>query len=142
MSIKNKIYRGRAKGQRNLERKRIVSVHGYIEVFEPKHPCAKKNGYVLEHRMVAWDAGLITDKTMNVHHKNEDKTDNRLKNLEVISHAEHVSRHWKGVQRSASGEPCAKCPTLTRSQYGLCTKHYRQWWDKCHRRKVSSHGAI
>jgi hypothetical protein len=99
---------GRAKGQRNLKRKRIISVHGYAEVFEPKHPCAKANGYVLEHRMVAWDSGLLTDKRMNVHHKNEDKTDNRLQNLGVIEHGKHISHHWKGVKRGPfSKERCS-----------------------------------
>lgn len=92
---------GRVKGQRNASRKRIVTVHGYVDVFEPTHPLAKKNGYVREHRMVAWDAGILTDKTKNVHHRNEKKTDNRIQNLEVIGHAEHVRQHWDGKKRGA-----------------------------------------
>lgn len=90
---------GRKPGSRNKRRYRIKTVHGYVDVFEPKHPLAKKNGYVLEHRMIAWDAGLMSDKILQVHHKNEIKTDNRLENLEVTTCAEHTSHHWRGKKR-------------------------------------------
>lgn len=78
---------------------RIINAHGYIDIFEPSHPLARSNGYVGEHRLVAWAAGLLKDRHMEVHHRNGDKTDNRLDNLEVISHAEHTRRHWSGAKR-------------------------------------------
>lgn len=90
---------GRKIGSRNKKRSRVKTVHGYIELFEPCHPLAKKNGYVPEHRMVAWNAGLIRDKKLQVHHKNGKKTDNYLSNLEVTTCAEHTSHHWKGKKR-------------------------------------------
>lgn len=90
----------KTKGSRNKKGvSRILTIHGYYEVFQPQHPLAKKNGYVREHRMIAWDAGLFTDATLEVHHKNENKTDNRLENLEIITHEEHASLHWKGKKR-------------------------------------------
>lgn len=95
----------RPKGSRNRNGvSRILNVHGYYERFEPHHPLAKKNGYVLEHRMIAYDAGLLTDNKKAVHHKNEIKTDNRLDNLEITGHAEHTSRHWKGAKRRPFSE--------------------------------------
>lgn len=75
------------------------SVYGYLEVFCPEHPVAKKNGYCAIHRQVAYDAGLLKNLSMRVHHKNGNKTDNRIKNLEVISNAEHTSLHWRGKKR-------------------------------------------
>lgn len=90
----------KTKGSRNKKSvKRILTVHGYYEVFQPQHPLAKKNGYVREHRMIAWDGGLLTDKKQIVHHKNEDKTDNRLSNLAVASNGEHTALHWRGAKR-------------------------------------------
>jgi hypothetical protein len=88
------------KGSRNKKGvSRILNCHGYYEKFEPTHPLAKKNGYVLEHRMIAYAAGLIKDAKMEVHHKNEIKTDNRLKNLEITTHAAHARLHWKGSKQ-------------------------------------------
>lgn len=90
----------KTKGSRNKKGvKRILTVHGYYEIFQPQHPLAKKNGYIREHRMIAWDAGILTDPSLEVHHKNEIKTDNRIENLEVTTHAEHTSKHWKGSIR-------------------------------------------
>lgn len=66
---------------------------GYVERWKPDHPLAKRHGYVLEHRMIVWDAGLLTDPTDNVHHKNHDKQDNRIENLEVMSKREHHRHH-------------------------------------------------
>jgi hypothetical protein len=71
-----------------------------------------KNGYAREHRMAAWDAGLLTDKRQIVHHKNGIKTDNRIENLEVKSNADHTSLHWKGTKR----KPWSKERRVAKSQ--------------------------
>ena len=91
----------KTKGSRNKKGvSRILTVHGYYEVFQPRHPLAKKNGYVREHRMIAWDAGLFTDPEMEVHHINEVKTDNRIENLQPMSKEEHTHITWKGKKRA------------------------------------------
>lgn len=66
---------------------------GYIDVYEPSHPLARRDGYLMEHRKVAWDAGLLTDPELHVHHINHDKTDNRLENLRPMSVVDHAHEH-------------------------------------------------
>lgn len=60
-------------------------LNGYILVYKPKHPFAKKKGYVLEHRLVMEKfLGRYLRKNEIVHHRNKRKDDNRIENLELI----------------------------------------------------------
>jgi hypothetical protein len=71
---------------------RFILDGGYVVLVRPDHPCAGPKGTVLEHRMVLYDAGV--DPTgYDVHHRNGDKGDNRLENLELVPHGEHARRH-------------------------------------------------
>ncbi|GAA3416218.1 hypothetical protein GCM10018952_44510 [Streptosporangium vulgare] len=60
--------------------------NGYIIVKRPDHPEARKNGWVSEHRMVMSDhLGRPLWPDEYVHHKNGNRVDNRLENLELWS---------------------------------------------------------
>jgi hypothetical protein len=72
---------------------RRLRADGYVSVWAPSHPLAHADGYVAEHRMIAYDAGLLVDKSDHVHHCNHDKTDNRLENLAVHSVQAHARLH-------------------------------------------------
>ena len=72
---------------------RRIDRSGYVQIWAPEHPLAMEIGYVLEHRMIAWDLGILTDPTDHVHHINHDKQDNRPENLEALSASEHHRRH-------------------------------------------------
>lgn len=65
----------------------------YYALWKPEHPLAHSSGYILEHRFVMWECGMLTDPEMTVHHKNGDGLDNRIENLEVLTHKEHRQRH-------------------------------------------------
>ena len=79
---------------------RAVNSDGYIVVTRPGHPLAGHLGRIYEHRLVAWEAGILTDPSQLVHHINGDRGDNRPENLAVHSRASHASLHHKGRTRS------------------------------------------
>lgn len=50
--------------------------------------------YAYEHHVIYWrSTGLIPGRGQVIHHKNEDKRDNRPENLELITVQEHNKRH-------------------------------------------------
>lgn len=73
--------------------RRSLMKSGYWRVWCPGHAVASKDGYALEHRKVWFDAHGEIPPAHHVHHKNGDKTDNRLENLELLSEREHPRQH-------------------------------------------------
>jgi len=51
------------------------------------------DGYVFEHRKVAWDVGIFTDPSLHIHHKDADKKNNDPSNLEPKTASEHHRDH-------------------------------------------------
>ena len=129
-------------GSRNKSRKRVKNKFGYIEIYEPSHPEANKSGYVREHRMVMSDyLGRKLSQKEQVHHINGIKDDNRIENLMIIGISEHISLHHNGVKKPRKGsELCwyPSCDRVTRSRYGLCTRHYKQQWIRLKNGKIKS----
>ena len=75
---------------------RIVDVGGYGLIKDIEHPLAGVRGYVLEHRLVAaneWGVEAVRD--MDVHHKDGNKQNNSIENLELMTRSEHTAKTWK-----------------------------------------------
>lgn len=71
-----------------------IDKSGYVELRLPNHPDARKSGYILEHRLVMEKhIGRRLDSREVVHHKNGDKSDNRIENLHLFSDNSSHLRH-------------------------------------------------
>lgn len=58
-----------------------------------EHPLANKQGYVLEHRRVAWEIYGPFEVALTVHHIDGDTTNNLPENLELLTLSDHAQRH-------------------------------------------------
>lgn len=67
---------------------------GYMYCYNPTHPLANKSGKVYEHRYVMSNhlgRWLTTDEV--VHHKDGDRTNNQIENLELTNNRDHAILH-------------------------------------------------
>jgi HNH endonuclease len=83
------------KGQKHpwYDRK-YVDGNGYIKIYKPDHHFSDSKGYVKEQRLVYEqhnNCNLLPWAL--VHHKNENKQDNRIENLEVMNRSTHTRTH-------------------------------------------------
>lgn len=69
---------------------------GYVKLYRPGHSLANARGWVPEHRLVAYEAGLLVNLDDHVHHRDENKQNNDLSNLEVLTPSEHHRQHSDG----------------------------------------------
>jgi hypothetical protein len=69
---------------------KLYSSHGYALVrVGISHPEAMHQGYAYEHRLVWLTAHGKIPKDREIHHRNGDKSDNRIENLELVKHNNH-----------------------------------------------------
>lgn len=67
---------------------------GYVYVYFPEHPKSTKDGYIMEHILVIEKSiGRHLEPNECVHHINENKKDNRVENLKLMTKSEHMRYH-------------------------------------------------
>lgn len=103
------------------------SVGEYIYLCKKEHPSANYAGYVLEHRLVMEQhLGRFLDSEEVVHHKNGNKHDNRIENLELFStNGDHLAAELKG-----------RCPKWTAEGKKRILAAHRQW---CQQQRILLH---
>lgn len=123
---------------------------GYIFIYSPEHPFNVQN-YVLEHRLIFEDFLRKTNPNSSalveidgkkylkpeiiVHHINEIQSDNRIENLQIMTHSEHNHFHNVGEKnpnygKSPSIETIKK---MKEHHVGMLGKHLTD----AHKKKLS-----
>lgn len=93
--------------------KKRISKGEYDYALVPNHPNSTKDGYVLYHRIIVENhLKRILSQDEVVHHKNSNKKDNRIENLEVLSVREHARLHGLSRGRTLVDFKCPYCKKL------------------------------
>ena len=80
--------------RRYMNNWKTIKKGDYLYALDPDHPNATKNGYVLEHRKVVENSlGRYLKQNEIVHHKDGDKHNNSIDNLEIMTRSEHTRLH-------------------------------------------------
>ena len=78
--------------------KKIISKGDYLYALVPDHPSATKNGYVLLHRVLMENhLGRVLNSNEIVHHKDHNKKNNSIRNLEILDCSTHSRLHCLDV---------------------------------------------
>jgi len=98
---KSHVNRATASKQHRWKAGGSVASNGYVKIRVGKeHPLADPNGYAYEHLVVWCAAGNPRPaKGWLLHHRNDDKTDNRIGNLELKRRGAHNAEHLKAENR-------------------------------------------
>jgi len=110
---------------RNAKKKKFMD-NGYIRVLTPYKSRVGKLKYAMQHRLVMEKhLGRKLRKEEVVHHKNHNRSDNRISNLQVMTYSEHSLHHIpkKNGRWSIRHDKCTICNRTDRPHHtrGMCS---------------------
>lgn len=92
------------------EIKKIIHKGDYEYALVPDHPNATKNGYVLLHRVIMENyIGRLLTPDEVVHHKDHNKKNNDISNLELLTVKEHHELHSREKKHKYILLKCPQC---------------------------------
>lgn len=109
-----------------------ITNRGYRKILTPGHPRGGRDGYVLEHILVAEKKiGRLLEKGEVIHHVNGNKLDNRPENLMLFSsHSEHLKYEADLRGRKVTPVRCDTCGKLFNKrnaavkEYNFCCRQH------------------
>lgn len=106
-----------------------INNKGYVKVLAPNHPFADEHGHVLKHRLVMEQyLGKYLKPEEHIHHKDGNKLNNDISNLELINRSKHskitASTNPQCQKKDFSGTVCMECGTTETSK----TKNGQPHW--------------
>ncbi len=101
--------------------------------FERKFYQDKKTGYwistdyprIRAHRWVWVSTHGLIPKGYHIHHRNEDKSDNRIENLELIEKSRHMSHHYTDEKKEKARIWAAEIRPMTKAWHA--SEEGRAW---------------
>ena len=118
------------------EIKKIIHKGDYEYALVPDHPNATKNGYVLLHRVVMENyIGRLLTPDEVVHHKDHNKKNNDISNLELLTSKEHFRLHSNEKPNTYLILKCPQCGKIFNmrhykvvsiygcARYKCCSRH-------------------
>jgi len=109
LETKQKISKARTKPEH--ERAKFIR-NGYRYIFKPSHPNSDCDGNVAEHTLIITEyLGRPLKKGEHTHHKNGNKLDNRIENLQLHTPSTHMKEHREEVRKAIkdSNRICGIC---------------------------------
>ena len=104
----------------------MLSSHGYVKVRVGRsHPLADPHGYAYEHLLVWVAAGNPRPaRSVCLQWRNEDRTDNRIENLYLITRAERERRRNARVIRDPRGRVLSNAVSRAVKRGAVVRYHY------------------
>jgi len=111
---------------------KIINKGDYLYAVVKNHPYASKYGYVLLHRIIIENhLKRLLNSNEIVHHKNGDRFDNRIENLEVMNSKEHNKLRSKEQGKKMVLLKCPNCKKLFELPFNKLSTRFGKKFRAC-----------